>query len=99
MAATLIEVSFQQVGLMPRRRGHTGKYPLRKGQWKLDAYRSVAYLQTNEQKKAQFWSRQQERIGFENQQALHAQYRESKSKLSYSEWCARPNEFGSTTGL
>jgi hypothetical protein len=98
MAATLIEVSFLQVGLIPRRRGRTGRYPLRKGQWKLDLYRSVAYFQTKEQKEAQFWSKQQQLIGFQNQQALHAQYRESRSKLSYSEWCAQPNELSSTLG-
>ena len=98
IAGTMIEVSFLQVGLMPRRKGHTGRYPLRKGRWKLNAYRTVVYLQTKAQKEALFWSKQQKRIGFDNQLTLHGQYRKSKSNLSYSEWCAEREESPPTSG-
>jgi hypothetical protein len=88
IAGTLVEVSFLQIGLMPRRKGRSGKYPVRKGKWKLNAYRSVAYLQTSEQREARFWGKQQKLIGFDDQLTLHAEYRKSKSKLPYSAWCA-----------
>jgi hypothetical protein len=53
IAGTLVEVSFLQIGFMPRRKGRARKYPVRKGEWKFDGFRSVAYLQTNEQREAQ----------------------------------------------
>jgi hypothetical protein len=87
LAGTLIEVSFLQIGLMPRRKGRAAKYPLRKGEWKLNAHRSVVYLQTNAQKEALFWSKQQKQIGFDKQLTLQGEYRRSKSEMPYSEWC------------
>lgn len=50
LAATMIEVSFWQVGFMPKHNGKEVKSPLRKGAWKLNRYRSVVYLQNKEQK-------------------------------------------------
>lgn len=48
-AAMYAEISFHQLGHMPRRR--IGKRSrLQKGNWRLDEYRSVQYVQNNEQK-------------------------------------------------
>jgi hypothetical protein len=89
VAGTMIEVSFLQIGFMPRRQGKPGPYPLRRGEWRFDAYRSVAYLQTKAQREAVFFAEQQRRIGFDKQLDLRAEYRNSKSTLSYSQWCSK----------
>lgn len=98
LAGTLIEVSFLQVGIMPRRKGSSRKFPLRRGNWKLNSHRSVAYLQTTEQKEASFWSKQQRLIGVQKQMALHDEFRRSKSRLWYSEWCTQRDEDDSKDG-
>lgn len=87
MAATLLRISFLQVGLVPRRKGKPGPFRLRKGQWNLSAFRSAVYLQTKEQKERAFWSAQQRRIGFDKQTALYSEWRSSGRGLSYVEWC------------
>lgn len=79
LAGTMIEVSFIQIGHMPRR----------KGKWQLNGFRSVAYLQTKLQKEDRFLSVQRRKIGFDEQFDLMAEYRRSRSKLAYSEWCAQ----------
>lgn len=48
-AATLIELSFHQIGLCPQR-VLSSRATLRKGGWNLSAYRSVQYVQSEEQK-------------------------------------------------
>jgi hypothetical protein len=89
LAGTMVEVSFLQIGHMPRRKGGDGSPALRKGEWKLDGFRSVVYLQTPEQKNNQFRAAQRKVIGFNEQFDLEAEYRKSKSKLSYKDWCAK----------
>lgn len=89
LAGTMIEMSFIQLGHMPRRKGKQGPYPLRKGEWRLSGFRSVAYFQTKAQKEDRFLSVQRCRIGFDKQFDLMTEYRRSKSKLAYSEWCAQ----------
>lgn len=51
IAATYIELSFHQIGLMPNRPSNI-RPALKKQDWKLDGYRSVQYVQTPEQKKS-----------------------------------------------
>lgn len=48
-AATLTELSFHQIGLCPQRI-LSSRATLRKGDWNLSAYRSVQYVQSEEQK-------------------------------------------------
>jgi hypothetical protein len=87
LAGVLINVSFLQIGFMPKRSGTQTKFSLRKGNWKFNAYRSVIYLQSKEQKENQFLSSQKILIGFEEQQNLLSEHFRSKSKLPFSEWC------------
>lgn len=89
LAGTMIEVSFIQLGHMPRRKGRPGLYPLRKGEWRLNGFRSVAYFQTKSQREDRFLSVQRRKIGVDEQFDLLAKYHRSKSKLAYSEWCAQ----------
>lgn len=88
VAASVIEVSFLQLGLMPRRKGNDLKVSLRKGTWKLDAFRSVQYVQSEVQKEQLFLSEQQHWIGFKRQLELQAEYRHSGSNDKYADWCA-----------
>ena len=87
LAGVLINVSFLQIGHMPRRSGKATKYSLRKGKWKFNSYRSVVYLQSKEQKENLFIDKQRIAIGFEKQQDLRGEHYRSQSKLPYSEWC------------
>ena len=48
LAATYVEASFLQLGFMPNR--HRSRARLRKGDWCLDGFRSVQYVQSAEQK-------------------------------------------------
>lgn len=89
IAGTMIELSFTQLGQMPRRKGKQGPFPLRKGDWQLNGYRSVAYFQTKAQKEDRFFTLQRRKIGFDEQFDRMAEYRRSKSKLTYSEWCGQ----------
>ena len=89
LAGTMLEMSFLQLGHMPRRKGRSGPYPLRKGDWRLNGFRSVVYLQTKGQKESRFLSLQRREIGFDAQFDLMSEYRRSKSELSYPEWCAQ----------
>jgi hypothetical protein len=88
LAGALINISFLQVGFMPRRKGQDVKITLRKENWDLSLYRSVIYLQSPDQLERKFWSEQQREMGFQNQIDLHYEYKASKSELPYSEWCA-----------
>jgi len=92
VAGTMVEMSFLQIGYMPRRKGKSGPFPLRKGEWRFNAFRSVAYFQTRSQKENRFVSVQRAKIGFDAQFDLMAEYRRSKSELEYPEWCAVKNK-------
>lgn len=92
LAGSLIQISFLQIGYMPRRKGKQGKYSLRKGNWCLNGFRSVIYLQTKKQQEDLFWGKQRKELGFEKQMGLHSQYSADKTSLSYKEWCSKQNE-------
>jgi hypothetical protein len=87
LAGTLLNISFLQIGFLPKRQGSPNKISLKKENWKFDIHRSVIYLQSIEQKEAMFWGKQQKKIGFDEQMKLHHEYRHSKSKLPYYKWC------------
>ena len=87
LAGTLIRVSFNQIGLMPNRKGSPKPVTLKKELWVLNPFRSVVYLQTPIQREQLFLTKQRSSIGFDAQLDLQAEYRQSKTKLSYSEWC------------
>jgi hypothetical protein len=89
LAATFINISFLQVGLMPKRKGISSKISLKKENWKLNPYRSVIYIQSPQQKENLFSDKQQQEIGFQKQLELKNAHRNSKSKLLYSEWCTK----------
>lgn len=87
IAGTMVEMSFLQIGHMPRRKGRKGPFPLRKGEWRFNGFRSVVYLQTEKQRENRFLATQREKIGFDAQFDLISEYRSSKSVLSYPAWC------------
>lgn len=87
LAATLISISFLQIGQIPRRKGSSHKYPLKRGQWKLNTYRQAVYLQTRTQHEDLFMDRQRRTIGIDKQMELIREYKSSNTKLPYSEWC------------
>lgn len=84
--ATILRQVFLQIGMIPNRRS-VRKVPLTRENWRLNAHRSVQYVQTAMQVERLFWSEQQRRIGFEKQMELRSEYRTSNSKLAFSEWC------------
>lgn len=87
LANTLLKISFLQIGYIPNRKRVNGQVTLKKENWKLDKFRTVLYAQTSEQKDNLFKHKQQKQVGFHRQNELLAEYRRSKSKLSYSQWC------------
>ena len=52
LAATVTRLSFLQVGLLPRPVPGVRRRPIRKGEWRLDTFRTVQYVQRDEQRKA-----------------------------------------------
>jgi hypothetical protein len=84
--ATLLRQVFIQIGFMPERTGKE-RITLQRECWRLNDVRSVQYIQSKKQIEASFWSQQQKEIGFDNQMELNREYRESMSKLPFSEWC------------
>lgn len=86
LAATLLGLSFLQIGFSPKRSG-TNDVSLRKDNWKLDMFRSAAYLQSIEQKESMFKHNQQKEIGAQKQRDLLYKYKRARSGLSFSEWC------------
>lgn len=52
LAATLANVAFLQLGMMPSHATRRDAVPLRPDHWKLSAYRSVQYVQDDHQKEA-----------------------------------------------
>jgi len=89
LAGILINISFLQIGYIPKRRGNPRKYTLRKGQWNFNSYRSVVYLQTKKQKEKLFMDNQRRSIGFDAQFNLLSAYHRSDKSLTYSEWCKK----------
>jgi hypothetical protein len=89
IAGTMTEMSFLQLGSMPRRKGTSGPYRLQKGKWQRNGHRSVVYVQTKAQKENSFLARQELEIGSDAQLKLKVEYRGSKSELQYPEWCAQ----------
>jgi hypothetical protein len=87
LTATLLRQTFLQIGQLPNRTMIAEKVTLSRQNWRLCGYRSVQYVQTPAQVEAVFWHEQQSRIGFPEQIALHDRYRNSRSKLSFSQWC------------
>jgi hypothetical protein len=87
LAATLVRISFLQIGLAPMRRGTSRAYPLKKGKWNLSAYRQVVYLQTRTQKENYFMDGQRRKIGLDKQMELVREYKSSSSELTFAEWC------------
>ena len=86
-AATLMQQTFIQLGMLPRR-GTGLRVTLDKRFWQLDSFRSVQYVRSPDQIAAQFWVDQQSAIGVTKQMDLHFEYRCSKSPQSYESWCA-----------
>lgn len=86
--ATLLRQVFLQIGLIPNR-ASTHKVTLRRENWRLNKHRSVQYVQSPAQVESVFWSEQQKEIGFEQQMELRNEYRLSKSKKPYSQWCRK----------
>lgn len=85
-SATLLRQVFLQIGMLPNR-PTARKVTLGRENWRLNGHRSVQYVQNRKQIESAFWSEQQGRIGFEKQMELHYEYRGSKSKLPFSQWC------------
>jgi hypothetical protein len=85
-SSTLTEQVFIQLGTVPRRRPGSDA-TLSPKFWQLDGFRSVQYVQTQEQLEALFWSEQQRELGVSSQLSLYAEYTASASELSYSQWC------------
>ena len=91
LSATLLKVSLLQIGKIPQRKGSLGKFQLRSGKWRLDQYRTVAYLQTKEQQEEGFKHSQLLRIGRNEQDELLKRWQEVDSEVSYKEWCRIAN--------
>ncbi len=89
LTGTLISLSFHQVGFKPKLKSNRRKPVIRKGQWKLNQYRTVAYMQSATQKENLFLDKQRKKIGFDAQLILQSEYRKSKSKLTYEQWCIK----------
>lgn len=82
-SATLLRQVFLQIGTIPNHQS-ARRVTLRRETWRLNYHCSVQSLA---QVEAVFWSEQQRRIGIERQMELHYEYRVSKSKLPFSQWC------------
>jgi hypothetical protein len=88
LSATLLKQVFLQLGFSPSRK-LIDAVPLKATHWDFSAFRSVQYVQSPQQKDNLFHAKQRKEIGFDAQIDLRAAHRQSGSKLSYSEWCAK----------
>jgi hypothetical protein len=86
LSAALINISFLQIGFMPRRKGDASKYPLRSGQWKFDRYRTAIYLQTPEQRHIYFIESLLKKIGLKEVNGLLNEHHLEKSELTFEKW-------------
>jgi hypothetical protein len=87
LSATLVRLVFLQIGMFPNQ-SKSRKVTLARDNWRLDAFRTVQYIQSARQLERVFWRKQQAAMGFEEQMKLWEQYRASKNKAPYSKWCA-----------
>ncbi|HSH72658.1 MAG TPA: hypothetical protein VK974_06345 [Methylophilaceae bacterium] len=86
LTSTLLRQVFLQLGNIPRRKT-VRTVTLKTENWRLDGFRTVQIVQTPAQRNALFMFKQRKKIGFDAQLDLEAEYRRSKSKLQYWEWC------------
>jgi hypothetical protein len=86
LSATLLKQVFLQLGNAPSRKT-SASVPLRADHWCFNGFRSVQVVQSPQQKEDFFKSKQRRELGFDAQFDLEAEYRQSRSKLSYSAWC------------
>ena len=84
-SAGIMRQSYLQIGLIPRHRGKH-QVTLRATDWKLNNFRTVQYVQSEEQRANIFWSKLQKEIGFQAEIDLYAEYRGSGSKDSFEDW-------------
>lgn len=84
--AALVRQGYLQLGLAPKRKASRRKTRLIASDWTLDNYRTVQYVQTEEQRHNLFRSRLQRDIGKRAGLEVEMRYRHSKSKLSFEEW-------------
>ena len=87
LSATLLRQVFLQLGTAPSRK-MVASVPLKPQNWDFSGFRSVQYVQSPQQKEDLFLTKQRRALGFEAQLDLQAAYRQSRSKLPYSAWCA-----------
>ena len=87
LSATLLRQVFLQLGASPSRKG-SQSVPLQPQNWSFAGFRSVQIVQSLEQKEDLFRYKQRKVLGFDAQLDLEAKYRRSRTKLSYSAWCA-----------
>jgi hypothetical protein len=88
LSGTILRQVFLQLGAEPFSRSRDTT-PLQPVHWDFSGFRSVQYVQSDKQREDLFLSKQRKAIGFEAQLDLQSEYRESKTKQSYSEWCAK----------
>lgn len=88
LSGTLLRQVFLQLGAAPFSRS-SDTTPLTPARWDFSGFRSVQYVQSQRQREDLFLSKQRKAIGFEAQLDLQAEYRQSKTKQPYSEWCAQ----------
>lgn len=86
LAAALLRQVFLQMGHAPSRKT-VNSVSLKPENWSFDGFRTVQVVQTAEQRENLFRFKQRKVIGFDTQFDLEAEYRASKSKLPYSQWC------------
>ena len=71
-AACYLRLSFHQLGLAPQRKSRPGRISAIPSNWRLNAYRSVLYTQTEEQKMRLQYSRDSRTV---SEKALDPKYR------------------------
>ena len=87
LSGTLLLQVFLQLGRAPSRK-MVASVPLTPKNWDFSGFRTVQYVQSPQQKEDLFLFKQRRNIGFDAQFDMQAKYRQSGSKLPYSEWCA-----------
>jgi len=86
LAAALLRQVFLQMGHAPSRK-MADSVPLKPENWSFGGFRTVQVVQTSEQRENLFRFKQRKVLGFDAQFNLEAEYRASKSRLPYSQWC------------
>ena len=88
LSGTLLRQVFLQLGAAPFNRS-SDTTPLKPARWDFSGFRSVQYVQSEKQREDLYLSKQRKAIGFEAQLDLQAEYRRSKTKQPYSDWCEK----------